>query len=352
MHYLNPKKEHARVLILYRNFSAAHADKPYCHVGLGVNALHTAKVLRRHGVQADIAAVWTVDDVRKALQNNGPTHAIVEAPWISAANMQALVTENPWTHFVVRSHSQIGFLQVEAGAIQILRELLVMQEMNLNLTVAANTKKLKDFFEKTYGSRCLYLPNLYDLERVSRKRDESHQHRKLRVASFGALRLLKNHTTAAAAALLMAERRQADLEFHVNVNREENAGAKGILQSIRNMFNGLTWAKLVEVPWAPWASFRHTVRHMDLCLQASHTETFNIVTADAIAEGVPSVTSSAIEWVPKSWHADADSAEDIARVGSHLLWDTHGAADGLEHLERFCKEGIESWLKYLDTNPT
>jgi hypothetical protein len=361
MHYLDHKKERAHVVICYRDFKSygdygddygSEGGGYFCHRGLGINALQTAKVLRKHHIRCDIAPVWDVDGLRKVLQQYAPSHLLIEAFWVKTNEMAELLTEFPHVHFIVRSHSQIGFLQVEPGAVKLLREMLQLQDVQLNLSVACNTRRLQEFLQKTYSSRCLYLPNLYDVERVNRKRDESHSHRNLRIGSFGALRLLKNHSTAAAAALMMAERRGSDLEFYMNVGRKENSQGGSVLHTVRNMFSGLRWAKIVEVPWEEWSSFRHTVGHMDLCLQVSFTETFNIVTADAATEGVPSVVGPAIEWTPSSWHANPDSAEEISRVGSHLLWDTHGAEEGLHHLERYIKMGVCEWIGYLNSNPT
>jgi hypothetical protein len=348
MHYLDPRKENARVLLTYRNFMSGNS--PQCHIGLGINALHTAKVLRKHRIHCDIEGVWEVAHIDKALtKHQGITHCFIEAPWISAIHMAGLMHRWQRVHFIVRAHSQIGFLQVEPGAIKIMRDLMHMQEGALNLTVAANAKKLSSFMERVYLGRVLYLPNLYDLDRPRARNNETRRHRMLRIGSFGALRILKNHTTAAAAALLIAEREKTDLEFWVSTNREEHG--KGVLQSLRNMFEGLNWAKLIENQWEPWASFRRTIGNMDLCLQASMTETFNITSADAVAEGVPVVGGSAIEWLPQHWMADIDSPEDMARKGAHLLHDPHSVDDGQVALNRFCKEGTEIWLNYLDTNP-
>lgn len=362
MHYHDPNKKAAHVVVFYRDFKdyddygddyGSEGGYGRCHRGLGINALMTVRVLRKHGIRADICPVWDVASMRKSLAKYQPTHAIIQALWIPAADQAALCQEFPDTHFVVRCHSQIGFLQVEPNAIKTLRDLLFMQELQLNLSVSANTERLHEFLVKTYKSNVVYLPNLYDVDRVNRKRDESHHHRVVRIGSFGAHRLLKNHTTAAAAALMIAERRSSDLEFYVNAGREENLSRpNSIIASLKFMFDRLPWAKLIEVPWAEWSTFRQTVANMDLCMQVSFTETFNITTADAVAEGVPSVVSSAIEWTPHRWHAEVDDAHDIARVGSGLLWDTHGAEEGLRHLEAYVKKGACLWLKYLDTNPT
>ncbi len=362
MHYTSPDKKNAYVLIFYRDFKdygdygdyGGDYDTGYkCHRGLGINALMTAKVLRKQGIRCDVVPVKGPNSIGpEMLKRPGATHAVIQALWVPADDQSQLCHDFPNTHFIVRCHSQIGFLQVEPGAIKILRDLLFLQELELNLTVSANTRRLHEFLEKTYKSRVVYLPNLYDIDRCNRKRDESHDHRVLRVGSFGAHRLLKNHTTAAAAALMMAERRGSDLEFYVNAGRQENTKGDVIMTALKNMFDRVPWAKLVPAPWSEWSQFRQTVAHMDLCMQVSFTETFNIVTADAVCEGVPSVVSSAIEWTPHRWHASVDDAADIARVGSNLLWDTHGAEEGLEHLTRHMKESICSWLKYLDSNPT
>ena len=78
------------------------------------------------------------------------------------------------------------------------------------------------------------------------------------------------------------------------------ASPGGVTDAVRQMLNNLPHVKLVENGWQPWPQFRNTVRHMHLLLQPSYTESFNVVTADGIAEGVPSVVSDAIEWAPGS----------------------------------------------------
>lgn len=361
MHYHDPNKKAAHVVVFYRDFHdyddyggeyGSEGGYGHCHRGLGINALMTVKVLRKNGIHADLAAVGNVKGVRDYLTKNGATHAVIQALWITAEEQAQLCSDFPLTHFIVRCHSQIGFLQVEPGAIKILRDDLFLQEGLLNLSVSANTHRLTEFLHHTYKSKVVYLPNLYDLDRVQRKRDESHEHRVLRVGSFGAHRLLKNHTTACAAAMMMAERRGSDLEFYVNAGRKEGEKANAVTDALRNMTNRLRWVKLVEVGWEEWSQFRATVSHMDITMQVSFTETFNIVTADSVAEGVPAVVSDAIEWTPQRWHANVDDAGDIARVGSSLLWDTHAAEEGLEHLQKFCACAVKTWLQYLDSNPT
>lgn len=153
------------VVLVYRNL--ARSSSLGSAIGLGVNALHSVRVLRRAGVEVDATPAAEPPDVHRALgARPSVTHCVLEAPWVSRAPMLELLHAFPHVHFLVRSHSQIGFLQVEPSAIQLLRELLVLEENFLNLTVAANSVELKHFFETAYGGHTLYLPNLYDLERV------------------------------------------------------------------------------------------------------------------------------------------------------------------------------------------
>jgi hypothetical protein len=117
------------------------------------------------------------------------------------------------------------------------------------------------------------------------------------------------------------------------------------------MFDGLSWVRLHESPWQSWAEFRRTIGSMDLNLQPSFTETFNIVTADSVAEGVPAVVSHAVDWAPDSWKADPDDIADITRIGSALLSSTTGAEEGLRALERYLEASIAIWKAYLGGDP-
>ena len=120
---------------------------------------------------------------------------------------------------------------------------------------------------------------------------------------------------------------------------------------MRNLFAGLPWAKLVECPWQSWAQFRRTIGSMDLAMQPSFTETFNIVSADAVAEGVPSIVSHAVEWAPESWKAHPDDIAGMVRIGCALLASPAAPAEGLRALEAHGERAIAVWKGYLSRNP-
>lgn len=321
----------------------------FCHVGLGVNALHTLRVLRANKVRTDIKGISQPGDLEKAITDHNYTHVLIEAPWIPIAQLNQLTQKFPHIHFIVRAHSQIGFLVVEPGAISLIRSCLELQDSVPNFTFSTNSNQLKNWLEITYGVHTLYLPNLYSNERPHVKKDRIHTHKVLKISSFGALRLLKNHTTAAAAAQMIARQRDCDLQFHISVNREEHG--KSVLDALRNMFRGVHGMTLVENPWASWSQFIQLIAQMDLSFQVSHTETFNIVTADAISVGTPCVVSPAVDWVPKHWQAEGDDLDSMIRAGNYLLGNDHVAIHGQEALDKYMREGVHLWLKYLTGQP-
>lgn len=341
-YYVDPKPTKAHVAIFYRNFRERSSAANH-HIGLGVNAMHTVKVLQTERVRCDGHSAGTVHDIAAVLAGQPSiTHAIIEAPsWISAEKMMPLVRAFPSVHFTVRNHSQLGFLEVDGSGSRAIRAIIGLQESEPNLSLSANSERYCRWVEAVYQSRCLWLPNLYILDRVGRKPARRHEGRLLRVGSFGAVRALKNHATAAGAALALARLRGCDLELHVNTGREEHGA--GVLDNIGVMFSGLPWARLVGVPWKPWPEFRRVVSYMDLCFQVSSTETFNLATADATAEGVASVVGPAIEWAPREWMGDIDDPVGLAEVGSRLLDDPGSAAAGLEALRAYLDRAVAVW---------
>ena len=76
-----------RLVLAYKNF-AAHQN--ISHIGLGVSALNTCKVLRRGGVIADVWPVVNSKDLSTRLQRDPATHVVVSAPWIPSADIHGL----------------------------------------------------------------------------------------------------------------------------------------------------------------------------------------------------------------------------------------------------------------------
>lgn len=338
------------VLICYRNPGSHPHGSGSSHGGLVNNAMWTLKMLRSIGVDCRIARVWNALDIEKAVLHNQATHCVIEAQFLATNDLRDLICNFPNVKFVQRCHSQVPFLATAPNDIKLLLEYLYLQDASHNLQVGSNSTRFNEWIEEAYRQHCLFLPNAYIMHRPGTCYHPPKVNKDtIKVGCFGAIRILKNQATAAAAALMMARRLGKSLEFYMNAGREEKGN--GVLQSIKNMFKGLHWAKLHLIPWADWAHFNQLVSTMDLCYQLSSTETFNLCSADACANGVPSVVGDAIEWCPPSWMAEIDSPVDASRVGINLLTNPLAILDGQKALEKYCEMSIRVWKKWLGLSP-
>ncbi len=335
-----------RIILAYKNFAA---NRHISHIGLGVTALNTAKSLRAAGIRADVWAIVSPQDLQQQLaaaQQNDPADCVViSAPWIPTVELASMAARFPETKFAVNCHSNLGFLQADPNAMRLVREGVELERQTWNFRVAGNNRRLANWIHQAYAAPSTWLPNLYYLESGVLPARRLYSGGTLRIGAFGATRPLKNFMTAAGAAVQIAGTMRADVELWMSSGRNEGAGS--IMDAIRQMTHGLAHVKLVESGWQTWPQFRQTVRSMHLLLQPSYTETFNVVTADGVAEGVPSVVSEAIEWAPGNWKARVDDAGHVAETGVRLLRDKRAAGRGLRALRNYNKRAVRAWLEFL-----
>src|SRR5271157_3080244 len=327
----------------------SRAGDTVSHTGLVTSTQGTVRVLRKNGVDAVVRPAMTRADIEALIVQENPTHVVINALWLSSNDLLVLTQRYVQIQWSVLCHSNIAFLQAEPNAINLLHQAVDLELSSVgNFEVAANSVNGATGIQTAWRCPALYLPNLYwiDTEVVNtQKRKWSGG--TLRIGAFGALRPLKNPTASAFAALSISEMMSTNLEFHINVGRNDAGWATKLLPAVEACFAGLPYAKLVKDPWAAWPDFRRLVRGMHLMLQPSFTESFNIVTADGVAEGVASVVSNVIEWAPAHWRADPDDTVEIARVGRGLLLDSNSAADGMKALVAHNTDGVSRWKQWL-----
>jgi len=333
------------VALAYKDLKASRPV--LSHIGLGVTAHHGELSLRAAGIPAE---AWPVIDGyhlwSKLAARPDISHVVTFAPYLDTPFTERMVRHFSHVRFAVTCHSNVGFLQADRHAVKLVRESFRLQQQVANFNIAGNSLKFCEWAAEAYGGDCVFLPNLYHLERDDCPRRPIYHEGTLRLGIFGATRVQKNIMSAAAAALVIARQTAAEhTEIWVSSDREE--GGQGVMASVREMLSSLDRIRLVAAGWHGWREFRQLVGRMHLLLQPSYTESFNMVTADGIAEGVASVVSSAIDWVPKYWQACADTVLDIARVGRQLLRDPDAAPDGYRALQHYHRAGLEAWRSYL-----
>jgi hypothetical protein len=159
------------------------------------------------------------------------------------------------------------------------------------------------------SKQLLYLPNIYPTVLITTSCPKPEDNF-LDVACFGAIRPLKNQLMQAIAAIAFAEQIGKTLRFHINTVTGGPTGS-AILKNLVSLFKLLPNLQLIQHPWYPHDQFLELLATMDLGLQVSFSETFNIVSADMVCVGLPIVTSSEVIWAPPVVFANPTDCKDI-----------------------------------------
>jgi hypothetical protein len=335
----------------------------YSHSGLSSGLLNSASMVKdmlnlprtKGNYAVDLVQVIDNNDIDREVTKFKPDVVIIEAFWVVPEKFEVLRKLHPTVKWIIRNHSNIPFLAQEGIAMDWIADCVVQNDVY----VATNTKQsLADLHEvvaaQTNGllasNKVLYFPNYY-IDRTS----GIHKYRPwfdsdvLHVGCFGAIRPLKNHLTQAIAALKMADYLDCPLEFHINVGRQESGGLP-VLHNLRGLFENTRRAKLVEHAWMPHHEFMHLVGSMHVNMQVSLSETFNIVTADAVTMGVPVVVSSEVFWVSEQYHANPTSADSIFEKLKHVIMKEPVHAQAYKNrqgLEKYNEASFEAITKTL-----
>lgn len=344
---MHDPRKNVHLVLCYKNFAAFAGVS---HIGLGVAALNVAKILTKHGIKCTVLPILNAQALDDFLDKNpSATHVEIAAPWIPTREMQKIIFKHHHVQFAVNCHSNVGFLQADTNGVKLLREYIDLELGSLNFNIAGNSTKFIHWVRQAYQAPCTYLPNMYFLDYSQTSNTPVYKGGTLKIGAFGATRPQKNLMSAAGAALQLHEELKCDTEFWISGARTEGGG-NTILNSVRAMVSGVPGFTLKELGWATWPQFRDYVRRMHLLIQGSYTESFNMVTADGIAEGVPSVVSDALDWCPEYWKAYSDDVPDMARVGRQLLFDPRAPYDGLVSLDTHNAGAFEAWCDWLGIN--
>src|SRR5438270_2312697 len=223
-HHVNPTLESVRVVLAIKNFAKVQG---VCHIGLGVTALNTMRVLRRNGVQCEAWSAQTSKELYgliSADERRNPcrpvTHVIISAPsWVQPVSFGDFSFRWPNIEFVQLNHSGTAYLSIDKYGIRNIREVLALSHALHNVKVAGNNQRFTKWATDSFGADVLYLPNLYDIETFVNPVVQRKDYDPLRIGSFGAGRPWKNLLTAAESAVQLSRRMGVAVELYVNTMR-------------------------------------------------------------------------------------------------------------------------------------
>ncbi len=276
--------------------------------GLHNSARLVAEALQKEGVACKVVEVEDNNCIDKEVHGYKPTHVFCEAIWIVPEKFNVLLKLYPKIKWYIRLHSQVPFLAHEGHAFEWINRYQEIGEKHKNLKIASNSKMFVRDVGAAMNIEISYVPNIYLFEKQTKI--YGPEEGTIDIGMFGAIRPFKNHLNQALAAIIFADSKRSTLNFHINSSRFENQG-EAVLSNLRAIFSIQKKHKLIEHPWCNQEDFIKLVRKMDLGLQASYTETFDLCGANLVVNNIPLVGSPAIEWLSAWYQADPNSVDDI-----------------------------------------
>jgi hypothetical protein len=339
---LKPLKK-ARVLFVLKRRSYGPS------FGLFNSCNFIKRALTESGHEAHVVEVVDNNAIDREVHTYRPTHVVIEALWVVPEKLSVLMQLHPNVVWAVRLHSHSPFLSGEGMAFDWLHKYRdIAYRSNETFAIAANDCRMCNELDKVLITNSVYLPNLYapalyDEPVAPRVFDRSID--TIRVSCFGAIRPLKNQLNQAIAAIMFAEQLGKKLEFHVNAGRVEQH-SDTVVRNLRSLFK-CSRHDLVEHKWMAVDEFIEVVQTMDIGMQVSFSETFNIVAADHIFHGVPVIGSYEIQWLFCGSKANPTQSDDIVRVLRHNLKVGTVAVNQLS-LKRASSSALKSWITFIE----
>lgn len=326
--------------------------------GLFNSARMVAEMLEDKGVPIKLVHVIDNNFIHREIVAFKAEVVIIEAFWVVPAKFDELLRVCPNVKFIVRNHSETPFLANEGIAF----DWMLKYASKPNVYMSSNAPRMleesrfligeqnQDWTEDHLKRKVPYLPNYYQLPHAPQQaKPFDPQSEFVDVGCFGAVRPLKNTMLQAIAAMMFASRVNKRLRFHINGGRIEMGGSP-ILKNLFQLFSHFPEYELINHPWKTHAEFKAIVRSMDVVTQVSFSETFNIVAADAVSQGVPTITSSEITWSSPEYRADPTSSLGMANAMHRVYSERalgHWKNPSLHGLEEYNKRSVHEWLPYL-----
>jgi hypothetical protein len=324
--------------------------------GLANSARFINDMLVQEGIQSRMVEVIDNNDIDREVYNYRPTHVIIEAFWVVPEKFEVLQALHPTVNWIIRSHSEIPFLAQEGPAMDWLIRYVNYRNVCVSSNSEAGARDFRNVIVSAYPEwpveeierKVILLPNFYPVRSLQEKRKKKVSDI-IDIGCFGAVRPLKNQLIQAVAALEYARIMGKQLRFHINADRPEQGG-QSCLANLRALFSSASNAELVEHSWMGHEKFLALLSEMDIGMQVTFTETFNIVSADMVVRRLPIVVSEEVIWAHHWCKAKCTDSEDIVEKLLRITdWRFSALTRylNLQGLKGYSSLSKKIWLDYL-----
>lgn len=330
-----------KILFVLKKHNAYGSFAKEAKSGLLNSARLTAESLKEaFNIQYHISVVIDANGIDREIHHYKPKYCIIEALFVTPAKLKELRKLHKDVKFIVRIHSKIPFLSVEGIAIEWLKEYMQIDGVHIAFNSFDTTQSFNNL-----NIWADYLPNIYSNALLERN-IPIYNDCQLNIACFGAIRPLKNQLFQATCAMEYANQNRKDLNFHINSARVEQNGDP-VLKNIRALFHN-TRHTLIEHGWLKHDAFLIQLHKMDLGMQLSFTESFNIITADFVYQKVPIIVSSDISWMPSELQTSTTDANTVIKsIESVIKNKDHAVHIASKSLKDHTLKSLRVWEKFL-----
>jgi len=295
----------------------------HSHVGLSTGLYNSASFVNQMlldlGIDSHLEVAIDNNCIDRLVTQYKPEYVIIEALWVVPPKFTILQKLHPNVKWIIRIHSEMPFMAGEGPAMDWIGDYSEFKNIIISCNAPRMLRECRLYLqhknqwsdEKT-NEKIVYLPNYYPQQYTKKKFDKSKEY--VDIGCFGAVRPLKNHLLQAFGSIEFAESIGKKLRFHINAGRIEMNGQPA-LNNLKGLFQQIAdhGHQLINHQWCPREDFLKVCAGMDIGLQVSFSETFNIVGADIISQGVPLVGSREIPWAFTHFTADPTNSQDIAK---------------------------------------
>lgn len=307
---------------------------------------HLSEFLISRGYECKIVTVVDSNFIDKEVHEFKPDIVILEALWVPVYKLKELMSLHKYEHikWIVRVHSDIGYLSAESQSIRYINEYRHLN--NPNLTISFNCKELVDCLSDAMRCKFTYLPNVINIKRPREDCIKEKGH--IDIGCFGATRLLKNQCFQALCAIKATDLLGKTLKFHVTPHLDDTI-IDPVLENLKELFKE-NRHELVIHDWLPNDEFQELVKGMDIGLQLSYTESFNIVSADFINNSRVILGSEAIDWLPDIMKSSTVNYEEATKkiIFAYRLRNSEWLKQLLrDNLRSYNTQAKHEWLEFL-----
>ena len=334
-----------------------YCDISHSVIGLSTGLYNSAsfvhKLLVKNHIHSKMVVVTDNNDIDREVTLFKPTHVIIEALWVVPEKFAILQKLHPTVKWIIRLHSEMPFMANEGIAMRWLGDYSQFRNVSIAVNAPRMLTEVRFFLQhknrwttQETNFRVFYLPNYYPQEYLPPKRIDRNRDF-IDIGCFGAIRPLKNHLLQTFAALEFADRNDLKLRFHVNAGRIEMKG-DSVLHNLKGLFEQVysRGHRLINHQWTPREDFLELCGQMDIGMQVSFTETFNIVGADLTSQGVPIVMSSEVPWTTWPFRADPTNSRNIiANLEFAYKYPTMNVKIHQKKLKKYTNKVEQIWIK-------